>query len=92
MRTLSTMLGILDELGYRMEYRILRAQYLDVPQKRERLVMIGVRRDLNLPICFPKEQDYTIGLREALVDVPASPGQRSASDSHSRNRSPTLPS
>jgi DNA (cytosine-5)-methyltransferase 1 len=74
-RTLSTMLGILDELGYRMEYRILRAQYLDVPQKRERLVMIGVRRDLNLPICFPKEQDYTIGLREALVNVPASPGQ-----------------
>jgi DNA (cytosine-5)-methyltransferase 1 len=74
-RTLSTMLGILDELGYRMEYRILRAQYLDVPQKRERLVMIGVRRDLNLPICFPKEQDYTIGLREALANVPASPGQ-----------------
>jgi DNA (cytosine-5)-methyltransferase 1 len=74
-RTLSTMLGILDELGYRVEYRILRAQYLDVPQKRERLVMIGVRRDLNLPICFPKEQDYTIGLREALANVLASPGQ-----------------
>lgn len=74
-RTLSTMLGILDEMGYRMEYRILRAQYLDVPQKRERLVMIGVRRDLNLPICFPKEQDYTIGLREALANVPSSLGQ-----------------
>jgi DNA (cytosine-5)-methyltransferase 1 len=74
-RTLSTMLAILDELGYRVEYRILRTQYLDVPQKRERLVMIGVRRDLNLPICFPKEQDYTIGLREALADVPPSLGQ-----------------
>jgi DNA (cytosine-5)-methyltransferase 1 len=74
-RTLATMLSILDELGYRVEYRVLRAQYLDVPQKRERLVMIGVRNDLNLPICFPKEQDYTIGLREALANAPASSGQ-----------------
>jgi DNA (cytosine-5)-methyltransferase 1 len=74
-RTLKTMLHILDELGYRVEYQILRSQYLDVPQKRERLVMIGVRKDLDLPICFPKEQDYTVSLREALVNVPPSPGQ-----------------
>lgn len=74
-RTLQTMLQILDDLGYRAEYRILRSQYLDVPQKRERLVIIGVRKDLNIPICFPKEQDYTISLRDALVDVPDSSGQ-----------------
>ncbi len=74
-RTLLTMLQILHDLGYRVEYRILRSQYLDVPQKRERLVMIGVRKDLDLPICFPKEQDYTVSLREALVDVPFSVGQ-----------------
>jgi DNA (cytosine-5)-methyltransferase 1 len=74
-RTLQTMLEVLDSLGYQMAYRILRAQYLDVPQKRERLVMIGVRKDLDLQICFPKEQDYTIGIRDALKDVPASSGQ-----------------
>jgi DNA (cytosine-5)-methyltransferase 1 len=75
-RTLKTMLEILKDLGYRAEYKILRAQYLDVPQKRERLVIIGVRQDLDLPICFPKEQDYTVSLREALVDVPSSSGQK----------------
>ncbi len=74
-RTLQTMLQILSDLDYRVEYRILRAQYLDVPQKRERLVIIGVRKDLDLPICFPKEQDYTVSLREALIDVPPSLGQ-----------------
>jgi DNA (cytosine-5)-methyltransferase 1 len=74
-RTLKTMLQILDEIDYRVEYQILRSQYLDVPQKRERLVIIGVRKDLDLPICFPKEQDYTVSLREALVNVPPSPGQ-----------------
>lgn len=75
-RTLKSMLSILDELGYQVAFRILRAQYLDVPQKRERLVIIGVRKDLDLPILFPKEKDYTISLREALLNVPLSPSQK----------------
>ena len=74
-KTLRAMLSILDDLGYRVAYRVLRAQYLDVPQKRERLVIIAVRKDLDLPILFPKETDYTISMREALADVPLSPGQ-----------------
>ncbi|MDJ1122838.1 DNA (cytosine-5-)-methyltransferase [Olsenella sp. YH-ols2217] len=75
-RTLTTMLNTLDELGYRVAYRILRAQYLDVPQKRERLIMIAVRKDLDAPILFPQERDYLISLRQALDGVPESPGQR----------------
>lgn len=75
-RTLQTMLDILDGLGYRVAYRVLRAQYLDVPQKRERLIIIAVRKDLNIPILFPKERDYTISLREALDGVPESPYQK----------------
>lgn len=75
-RTLTTMLNTLDELGYRVAWRILRAQYLDVPQKRERLIMFAVRKDLELPILFPKENDYFINMRQALEDCPASPGQQ----------------
>lgn len=75
-RTLATMLVILDELGYDVSYRILRAQYLDVPQKRERLVILGVKKDLRRAIAFPKEQGYTISLRAALKNVPESPGQK----------------
>ena len=74
-RTLKAMLSILDELGYRVAFRVLRAPYLDVPQKRERLVIIAVRKDLDLPIFFPKEKDYTISMREALDKVPSSGGQ-----------------
>ncbi len=74
-KTLRAMLSILDDLGYRVAFRVLRAQYLDVPQKRERLVIIAVRKDLDLPILFPKEKDYTISMREALENVPLSPGQ-----------------
>lgn len=74
-RTLETMLKTLDELGYKVNYRLLRAQYLDVPQKRERLIIFAVRKDVDAPILFPKERDYFISMRQALKDCPKSEGQ-----------------
>ena len=73
-RTLQIMVSVLDELGYDTETRVLRAQYFDVPQKRERLILFAHRKDLNLPIIFPRERDYFVSLREALTDCPQSPG------------------
>ena len=74
-RTLKTMLAALDDLGYRVNYKILRAQYLDGPQKRERLIIFAVRKDLDCPILFPKERDYFISLKQALEGCPDSEGQ-----------------
>lgn len=75
-KTLQTMVNALEEIGYRTGYKVVRSQYHDVPQKRERLIIIGIRKDLDLPILFPKENDYLISLKEALHDVPESPGQK----------------
>lgn len=74
-RTLKTMLHTLENLGYKVAYKILKAQYFDVPQKRERIIIIGVRKNLNIPILFPKEKNYIVTLREALQNVPESEGQ-----------------
>ena len=74
-RTLQTMVGILQELGYKVAAKVLRSQYLDVPQKRERLLIFGIRNDIKSHILFPKEKDYTISLAEALKNCPDSPGQ-----------------
>lgn len=74
-KTLSTMVRVLEEIGYNVRYKVLRSQYLDVPQKRERLVIMAIRNDLNIPFAFPKEKDYTISLREAIADVPFSKHQ-----------------
>lgn len=74
-RTLATMVKIMEDLGYRVQYRVVRSQYLDVPQKRERLIILAVRNDLDIPFIFPKEKDYTISLKEALKDCPKSAGQ-----------------
>lgn len=74
-KTLRTMIGVLDDLGYVADYKILRSQYLDVPQKRERLILFATRKDLDLPSVFPVERDYFISLREALENCPESEGQ-----------------
>lgn len=74
--TLATMLNELSKVGYKIAYKVLRSQYLDVPQKRERLVIIAIRNDLDLPFLFPKEKDYTISLRETFKDCPVSDGQK----------------
>ncbi len=76
-KTLETMVKIVEDLGYRVAYKIVRAQYHDVPQKRERLIIIGIRNDLKgVPFIYPKEKDYTISLKEAFKDCPESEGQK----------------
>jgi DNA (cytosine-5)-methyltransferase 1 len=75
-RTLRFMVGTLQRMGYRVAYRVLRAQHLDVPQRRERLVIIGLHRDMSGPLLFPKPRAYEVTLRQALAGVPASEGER----------------
>lgn len=74
-RTLETMEGIIRKLGYKVKHKLVRSQYLDIPQKRERLIIIAIRKDLNIPFVFPKEKDYIISLRQALKNCPKSNGQ-----------------
>lgn len=74
-RTLSVIIKELENLGYRVAFKVLRAQFLDVPQKRERLIIFGIRSDQKSPFLFPIEKDYTIDLKAALKGVPKSDGQ-----------------
>jgi DNA (cytosine-5)-methyltransferase 1 len=75
-KTLEVMVSVLKELGYKVHYKVLRSQYLDVPQKRERLIILAIREDLDIPFVFPKEKDYIISIREAIKDCPPSEGQK----------------
>lgn len=62
-------LDILREMkvcGYRVEARLLDAQWLGVPQMRQRIIFIGVRNDLNAAPAFPKPLPYRYTVRDAL--------------------------
>ena len=53
-RTLTTILDVLEALGYHVQKDILNAAYFGVGQKRERLVIVGIRNDLDLRFTYPK--------------------------------------
>ena len=59
-------LAALKACGYRVTCRVLDAQWLGVPQQRQRTIFIGVREDLNLEPAHPKPLAYRYSVRDAL--------------------------
>lgn len=59
-------LAALKECGYRVEARVLDAQWLGVPQARQRLIFVGVREDIGLAPAFPTPLAYRYSVRDAL--------------------------
>jgi len=70
-------LAIIAELracGYRARGEVLNAMYFNVPQSRERVIIIGVRNDLGIEPTHPRPQTREITLRQAFAGLPESDG------------------
>lgn len=59
-------LADLKASGYRVEARLLDAQWLGVPQQRSRVIFVGVRDDLGLAPAFPSPLPHRYSVREAI--------------------------
>ena len=59
-------LAALKASGYRVTCRVIDAQWLGVPQQRQRTIFVGVREDLNLEPAHPKPLAYRYSVRDAL--------------------------
>ncbi|MCK1225923.1 DNA (cytosine-5-)-methyltransferase [Streptococcus uberis] len=77
-QTLETMINVFKESGYHVYWNVLNSWNYDVAQKRERIVIIGIRNDLiekqKYSYKFPKPHDYKPVLSDVLKNVPKSPG------------------
>ncbi|MEN9902686.1 MAG: hypothetical protein RL651_1350 [Pseudomonadota bacterium] len=83
-RTLQTMINVLDEIGYEvLPPKVLKAIFHRVPQKRERLIIVALRKDAGLSFEYPRPLKRVYTLKDALKagdlfdsDVPLSQGQK----------------
>ena len=77
-RTYETILNIFEQEGYSVQMQVLNAWNYGVAQKRERLIMIGVRKDLvkQVQIDFPVAHEYKPVLSDVLKNVPKSEGSQ----------------
>ena len=75
-RTYSTISAIFEQEGYTLSKKVLNAWDYGVPQKRERLITVGIRNDLitYIDFNFPIPHDYKPVLRDILLDCPKSEG------------------
>ena len=75
-RTLQVMLNVFEEVGYKVYYKVLNALDYSVAQKRQRIVIIGVRKDIYEKIGedykFPEPYEKQLTLKDILKDVPKS--------------------
>ncbi len=56
-------------VGYNLQVKVLDAQWLGVPQRRQRVIFMGVRNDLKRQPVFPKPLPYRYSVADALPYV-----------------------
>lgn len=59
-------LAAMKACGYRVTAKVLDAQWLGVPQMRQRVIFVGVRNDLNAQPAHPKPLPYRYSVRDAI--------------------------
>ncbi len=82
-QTLHSMVQILEDLGYDvLAPQVLKAVFHKVPQKRERLFLVGIKKGSGITFNYPKPEKKMMNLSSALkagelfdTDVPESLGQ-----------------
>ena len=58
----------MDKLGYSNYYQVLNAKDYGIPQNRERIFVVSIRKDIDKGYVFPEPQELTLRLKDMLED------------------------
>ena len=61
-------LKTMEQLGYTNYYQVLNAKDYGIPQNRERVFTISIRKDINKVFTFPPKQELKLKLKDMLED------------------------
>lgn len=75
--TLKQIISLFENEGkYKVYYKLLNAKDYEVPQKRERVFIIGVHSSLKTPFEYPEKSAKKVVLGDVLSHVPSSLGAK----------------
>lgn len=66
----SGFLSEFEKAGYNVSWKLLNANDYDVPEDRERVIIVGYRKDLGKTFVHPEPYAHKPTLREAIGDLP----------------------
>lgn len=66
--TFNKVLSELDRLGYKVYWKVLNSKDYGIPQNRERVWFVCIRKDINKDFEFPEKQKLTLFLKDILED------------------------
>lgn len=67
---IKAIINAFSDCGYNVSYKLLNAKYYGVPEDRERVIIVGIRKDLSLKdFEFPAPSNKLITLKQALKDI-----------------------
>ena len=61
-------LETMEQLGYTNYYQVLNAKDYGIPQNRERVFTVSIRKDIDAGFVFPKKQELKLKLKDMLED------------------------
>lgn len=91
--TFDALLARFEEIGYNVSWKLVNAWDYGVAQKRERVFIVGIRKDLGITFEFPepRPEDYrTQVLRDVIGDLPEPAERKYTSVSPSKHDTPSL--
>ena len=60
-----------EDCGYDVYYKLLNAKNYGVPEDRERVIIVGFRKDLGMTTFeYPASRPYQLSMRDVLVNLP----------------------
>ena len=73
--TLKGILTLFENGGkYKVYHKVLNAKDYEVPQKRERVLIVGVHASIDRVFTYPEKSKKVVVLKDVLMDVPPSVG------------------
>lgn len=66
--TFESILQDLDDAGYNNYWQVLDAKDYGIPQHRERVFIVSIRKDINQEFTFPEKEELRLKLKDLLDD------------------------